>query len=140
MPSAKPFCPVSTTRVKRPRGRPSKRPHVRPHTGVSRSTRLCRGMKPCRESRTRLEATVSEATINRLIDEACVDPRFEGLDRAFITEWVTSRLATLLTKYPWWYGRLDIDQPKPKRPCTEAQATALAKARQARQVRQGRRR
>lgn len=101
-----------TARVKRPPGRPGKRSSQ--HQG--------------------LKATVSQETVNRLIDEACIDHRFEGLDRGFITEWVTARLATFLEKYPWWYGHLEIDKPRKTRPCAEAQIVALAKGRKVREA------
>ena len=112
MPSPTPFSLVSTTQVKRPPGRPGKRSRQRQE----------------------LKATVSQETVNRLIDEACADHRFEGLDRRFVTDWVTARLATFLEKYPWWYGHLEIDKPKQVRRCTEAQIVALEKARRARQA------
>lgn len=85
MPSPTPHCLVQTERVKRPPGRPVKRIHQRQE----------------------LKATVSPATMNRLIDEACAAPGFEGEDRSVVADWVKTRLAPLIEKYPWWYGSTD---------------------------------
>lgn len=119
MPSPTPFSLVPTglpalgptARVKRPPGRPGKRS----------------------SQHQELKATVSQETVNRLIDEACIDPRFKG-DRSLVTEEITKRLARLLEKYPWWYGHLEIDKPRKTRPCTEAQIVALAKGRKVREA------
>lgn len=90
--------------------------------------------KRAKKRRDEFKATVSQETVTRLIDGACADHRFEGLDRSFITDWVTKRLALFITDYPWWYGRLEIDTPKPVRPRTEAQVLAFEKIRQKRRA------
>lgn len=75
-----------------------------------------------------LEACVSQETIDRLMDEAGANPAFQGMEPDELKAYVKARLDEFLRPYPWWAGNLLCDRKK--KPASEAQREALAKARQ----------
>lgn len=99
MPSPTPFRPVSTTPAKKHK----------------------RGDRP------QLKATVSQATRNRLIDEAMQSPAYEGMSLEEVSAFVNSKLDIFISQYPWWYGHLPKDKP---RQATNVQLKSLEKVRQ----------
>lgn len=100
MPAPRPFQPVNTT-IRKPR---VKRPYPRLMTTVK----------------------------DRLIREALDSPKYDHLDLEQISNQVEqdamSQGLTNRLDYPWWWRALPKDAPK--KPTTEAQREALAKARQ----------
>lgn len=70
-------------------------------------------------------ATVSQATRDRLIQEACRHPAFEGMEESEIAAFVNDRINRFLVPYPFWYGH------------TEAADTAARRQRRRYQVQHG---
>ena len=77
------------------------------------------------------KATVSQVTKDRLFNEAKVDPRYVNKTDDEIRTEIDRGLEVFLRDYPWWYGQLDMDKVKVKRPRTEAQILAFEKLKQA---------
>lgn len=76
---------------------------------------------------TALRACVSQAILDRLIAEAMIHPAFQGMGPDELRAYVNTRLDEFLRSYPRWSGNLPSDRPK--KPASEAQREALAKAR-----------
>lgn len=93
----KPFQPVCLNTRKKHRGRPPKSKH-----------------QP-----TLYRAQVSQATRDRLFNEALVDPAYEGMPAEEVRQYVNQKIDETIKDYPWWYGHLPMDQPK--KPLSEAQ-------------------
>lgn len=99
-------------------------PRKRRHRG--RPTRAALANK--NTQRNGLKAQVSQATRDRLINEALVSPACWGMSLVEVSAYINPKLDALLTTYPWWYGHLAKDQPC--KPMTDGQRQALEKARQ----------
>ncbi|CUS37538.1 hypothetical protein [Candidatus Nitrospira nitrificans] len=71
------------------------------------------------------KAHASPETHTRLIGEAEAHPAFEGMEASEASAFVSGKLVSFIIPYPWWFGG-----DRTKKPASEAQREALAKARQ----------
>lgn len=65
---------------------------------------------------------------DRMVKEAKHHPAFSGMSPERIVESVGNRLLSFVGRYPYWYGRLAEDHAR--KPLTDAQRTALERARE----------
>lgn len=65
---------------------------------------------------------------DRMVKEAKHHPAFSGMSPEGIVESAGNRLVSFVGRYPYWYGRLAEDHAR--KPLTDAQRTALERARE----------